>query len=94
MGFGQGGVERVKSVKMNRAQLNNRKRKGNFKSPQDSDKIFRDFEDHTRMSPEDFETFKKELSLKVRKRTRVFYLTLGITVVIVIPFVIYLMKIL
>ncbi len=52
MGFGQGGVERVKSVKMNRAQLNNRKGKGYFNSPQNSETVFDKFVDHTQMSPD------------------------------------------
>ncbi len=95
MGFGQGGVERVKSVKMNRAQLNNRKGKGYFNSPQNSENVFDKFVDHTQMSPDEFPAFKKELSLKVKKRTRNFYLTFAIAVILVILVItlfIYLLK--
>jgi hypothetical protein len=64
MGFGQGGMQRVKSVKINRAQLNNRKRKEYFKNPTGHQKIYSDFIDHIEMSPEEFEIFKEEIILK------------------------------
>lgn len=91
MGFGQGGIERVKSVKINRDQLNNRKREGYFKSTHDSKKTLSDFVDHKKMSREEFEVFKKTFTHNERKRKRKLYLSFAITTILIVTLMIYLL---
>jgi hypothetical protein len=92
MGFGLGGLERVKSVKANRAQLNNRKGARYFESPLDSEKKFGDFIDHTQMSPKEFEEFKTALIRKERKRTRFLFITFATTAIVIITLLIFYLK--
>ena len=78
MGFGQGGVQRVKSVKINRAQLKNRKRKGDFNP--DIKKIA--FLDHKKMSPAQFSVYKEGVKKREADSQKRLLITFGIVVVL------------
>lgn len=91
MGFIGSTQAMIQSIRANRAQLKSQNQKGYFEKDVDNVESYGKFEDHKKMTPEQFAAFKAQVKQREAENTKRLAITFGIAVVIIVSGVVYFM---